>query len=110
MPGYESRALNAQLRQRVFRAARAYHASLARYARAVAAHAEVDRAAQEMVGTGFHYQIALEGYLRYADADHLPEMRERILRLRRLLHAAARQYDALRKAHRRVSGGLGAGW
>lgn len=99
------------LRQQVFGAARAYHAAVARYARAVLAGADLERAAQEVVGTSLRYQVALDGYLKCAHADsELLATRSRLERLHRMLEAASRQYDAMRKARRCKAGGFGAEW
>jgi hypothetical protein len=102
-------ALRADLKLEVFRAARAYHAALAAYARAFVGREDVDMAAQAVVGASLRYQVALDGYIEHGGPD-LTVMERRMLHLHRLLHAASRQYDALRKAHKRPFAGLGAEW
>jgi hypothetical protein len=99
-----------ELRQPVYRAAADYHAAVARYARALRSGRGLEAAAQAIVGTSLRYHVALESCLRHVERDHAVAAQKRLLHLRRLLEAASRQYDALRRMRRRAAGGFGADW
>lgn len=88
------------LRQEVYGAARAYHAAVARYARALARHRGVEAAAQAVVGTSLRYHVAVQACLPHATARHFQALHERLEHMRRLLEAASRHYDALRRSAR----------
>ena len=94
----------------MYRAAADYHAAVARYARALLSGKDLEAAAQAVVGTSLRYHVALEGCLKHAARDHMVAAQKRLLHLRRLLEAASRQYDALRRIRRRAAGGSGADW
>ena len=79
------------LRDEVFRAARAYHATLAAYCRAARGGADLEGCAQQVVGASLEYRAALERLLRQNPGD--PDCCRREASLRRLLHSVSAKYN-----------------
>lgn len=86
--------MSGRLHSQVFRAGRNYHSAVARYAAALRGRGDLERSAQEVMGTSLHYRVALDEMLAYNDSL---DTRRRIECLRKLLACASRQYSLRRK-------------
>lgn len=86
------------LREEVFRAARAYHATLAAYCRAARFGDDLEEVAQQVVGASLEYRAALDRLLAQNPGD--PDCCRRGAALRRLLHSASAKYNLSKRLER----------
>jgi len=81
----------------LFRCARSYHGALAQYAATMRAGADIEGAAQRVIGTSVRYRLAIDRLLEADDAKSMAIVatRGRLERMRRLLVATSRRYNLL---------------
>jgi len=82
----------------VFRAAGDYHAALAQYAAKMRERADIESAAQAVVGASLHYRVALDN-LEKGDPETLAFIARggRLERLRKILATTSHRYNVFKQ-------------
>ena len=93
-----------QLLSEVFRAAREYHAALARYAATLRQRADIESATQAVVGTSLRYRVALDKLAASDDQETVAFVAGggRRARIRRLLASTSRRYNIVKRPQKEV--------
>src|SRR2546428_11335383 len=91
-----------QLLSEVFRAAREYHAALARYAATLRQRADIESATQAGVGTSLRYRVALDKLAANSDDETLALVAgaRRRARIRRLLPSTSPRHNIVKRPHK----------
>ena len=83
-------------RTQMLRAARSYHAALARYCGAVARGEDPEDATQQVIGVSLRYRAAINDVIAASPYDNASARRLRALRLQ--LHCLTRQYNVIKRS------------
>jgi hypothetical protein len=97
--------VNHALLAELFRSAGDYHGVLAAYAAALRSGADIEAATQAIVGASLRYRAAIDRLLDDNDpvALRVVASRSRLLRLRKTLANACRQYNTIKRSSRQAT-------